>query len=128
MFNTLSALFYEDQCLYEDDGTTPPVDGPKLLGLLGDRRVAILRNHGALVAAESVEDATSLALALEICARIQVEAAMVGGTPIPYQEELVRGRADYRKYFLPNMWQSNLRRLHHSDPEIFLESMQPASV
>jgi len=126
-YNTLSALFYEDQCLYEDDGTTPPVDGAKLLGLMGNRRVALLRNHGALVAAESVEDATSMALALEICAKVQVEAAMIGGTPIPYEDELVRGRDAYRKYFLPNMWSSNLRRLRQSDPDIFLDSLAPAS-
>jgi L-fuculose-phosphate aldolase len=124
MYNTLSALFYEDQCRYEDDGTTSPVDGPKLLALLGNRRVAILRNHGAIVAAETVEDATAMTLALELCARIQVEAAMIGGTPIPFEDELVRGHAAYRRYFLPNMWQANLERLRQSDPEIFLDSIQ----
>jgi L-fuculose-phosphate aldolase len=125
MFNTLSALFYEDQCCYEDDGSTPPVDGDSVLRLMGQtRNTVLLRNHGAIIAGDTLENATAKTIALELCARVQVEASMIGGTPIPYEPELIRGRADYIRYFLPNMWESNFRRLRQSDPEIFLDSVK----
>ena len=33
--------------------------------------------------------------------------------------EVVGGKAMYRKHFLPQMWDANVRRLRRSDPDLF---------
>jgi hypothetical protein len=55
---------------------------------------------------------------LEQAARYHIEAEAIGGTEIP-EAEVRRGREAYHKYFLPNMWEANLRRLRRSDPDLF---------
>ena len=118
MYNVASVLFFEDQALYEDDGTHPP-DDPKLMNeALGAKRVLLIKNHGALIASQSLENATIEALVLEQAARYHIEAKAIGGTEFP-DIEARRGRDAYHKYFLPNMWEANLRRLRRSDPDLF---------
>jgi hypothetical protein len=65
-----------------------------------------------------LENATIEAAMLEKAARYHVESEAIGGTEIP-EPEVIRGRGAYHKYFLPNMWEANLRRLRKSDPELF---------
>ncbi len=55
---------------------------------------------------------------LEKSARFHIDVERVGGSEIALAE-VIRGRGQYHKYFLPNMWQSNLRRLRRSDPDLF---------
>jgi L-fuculose-phosphate aldolase len=118
MYNVASVLFYEDQALYEDDGTHPPVDADLMTAALGSRRVLLIKNHGAVIASQSLEHATIEALVLEQAARYHIEATAIGGTEFP-EAEVRRGREAYHKYFLPNMWEANLRRLRRSDPDLF---------
>jgi L-fuculose-phosphate aldolase len=118
MYNVASVLFYEDQALYEDDGTHPPVDAGVMTAALGSRRVLLIKNHGAVIASQSLEHATIEALVLEQAARYHIEATAIGGTEFP-EAEVRRGREAYHKYFLPNMWEANLRRLRRSDPDLF---------
>jgi len=106
------------QVLYEDDGTRKAVDGKRMAAVLGEKRVILLKNHGAVIASQSLEQATIEAMMLEVAARYHIEAEAVGGDEFPVAE-VVRGKAQYRKYFLPNMWEANLRRLRQSDPELF---------
>ena len=118
MYNVGSVLFFEDQALYEDDGTHPPVD-PKLMAeALGSKRVLLIKNHGAVIASQSLENATIEAVVLEQSARYHIEAKAIGGTEFP-EVETRRGRDAYHKYFLPNMWEANVRRLRRSDPDLF---------
>jgi L-fuculose-phosphate aldolase len=118
MYNVASVLFFEDQALYEDDGTHPPVDPQLMAEALGARRVLLIKNHGAVIASQSLENATVEALVLEQAARYHIEAKAIGGTEFP-DVEARRGREAYHKYFLPNMWEANLRRLRRSDPDLF---------
>ena len=118
MYNVASVLFYEDQALYEDDGTHPPVDPVLMAEALGNRRVLLIKNHGAVIASQSLENATIEAMILEQAARYHVEAQAIGGSEFP-DAEVRRGRDAYHKYFLPNMWEANLRRLRRSDPDLF---------
>jgi hypothetical protein len=55
---------------------------------------------------------------LEKAAEYHLEAERIGGTEFP-EAEVLRGRASYRKHYLPNMWKANLRRLERSDPDLF---------
>lgn len=118
MFNVGSVLFFEDQALYEDDGTRPPVDPERMAEALGGKRVLLIKNHGAVIASQSLENATIEALMLEKAARYHVEAERIGGTEFP-EAEARRGRAAYHKHFLPQMWEANLRRLARSDPDLW---------
>jgi len=118
MFNVVSVLFHDDQVLFEDDGTKPAVNGKQLAVVLGDKRVVLIKNHGAIVASQSLEQATVEAMMLELAARYHLDAEAIGGDEFPVAE-VERGRRQYQKYFLPNMWEANFRRLRKSDPELF---------
>jgi ribulose-5-phosphate 4-epimerase/fuculose-1-phosphate aldolase len=78
----------------------------------------LIKNHGAIVASQSMEDATIEAIALEESARYHLECEAVGGTEIA-EAEVLGGKAMYRKHFLPTMWEANLARLRRSDPDLF---------
>lgn len=118
MYNVGSVLFFDDQVLHADDGTKPPVDGNELAAELGDKRVVIVKNHGAIIASQSLEQCTIEAMMLEVAARYHLEAEAAGGTEFP-DAEAERGKLAYRRHFIPNMWDANVRRITRSDPELF---------
>ncbi len=118
VYNAGSVLFHDDQVLHEDDGTGPAVEGKTLARKLGDKHVILIKNHGAIVVDASLENCTIKALMLEKAARYHLEAEKAGGSETP-EAEVRRGRRAYEKYFLPNMWTANLRRLRRSDPDLF---------
>ena len=91
-----------------------PVTGASL----GDKRVLLIKNHGAVIFSQSLENATIEAMQLEVAARYHLEAEAIGGSEFPPLESK-RGREAYHKYFLPQMWDANLRRLRRSDPDLF---------
>ena len=119
MYNVGSVLFWNDQILHADDGSKPPVIGDELADELGENRIVLIKNHGAIIASESLEQATIEAQMLEVAARYHIEAVAIGGTEFP-DAECIRGRAAYRKHFLPNMWAANVRRLMKSDADLFI--------
>ena len=121
MYNVGSVLFWGDQVVHIDDGSKPPVQGKELAAELGDKRVVLIKNHGAIIASQSLEQATIEAMMLEVAARYHIEAEAIGGTEFP-EAEVVRGRAAYHQHFLPNMWDANVRRLRISDPELFTDA------
>ena len=85
---------------------------------LGDRRVLLMKNHGAVIASQSLEHATIEACMLEVAAQYHIEAERLGGTEFP-EAEVRRGREKYHKHFLPQMWDANFRRLQRSDPDLW---------
>jgi len=115
MFNVHSVLFHDEQATYFDDGVKNHLE---VVDALGDKRVCIMKNHGAIVASDSLENATIEAITLEKAARIQLEAEAIGGTPI-LEAEVLSGKAMYRAHYLPQMWAANLERLRRSDPDLF---------
>jgi ribulose-5-phosphate 4-epimerase/fuculose-1-phosphate aldolase len=78
----------------------------------------LIKNHGAIIASDSVENATIEAISLEKAAQFHIECEAIGGTEI-LEDEVLSGRDMYRKHFLPNMWESNFERLRRSDPDLF---------
>lgn len=115
MYNVGAVLFHEEQATYFDDGHKAHVS---VADALGDGRVVIMKNHGAIVASDSLENATIEAVMLEQCARYTLECEAIGGTEIAL-DEVISGKRMYRLHFLPNMWESNLERLRRSDPDLF---------
>jgi L-fuculose-phosphate aldolase len=115
MYNVASVLFHDDQATYFDDGVRSHLS---VVDALSDKRVVLLKNHGAIVASQSIENATIEAVMLEQCARYHLECEAAGGTEI-LEAEVVAGRAMYQKHFLPNMWDANYARLRQSDADLF---------
>ena len=73
MYNVVSVLFHEDQALYEDDGTHGPVDPELMCAALGNRRVLLIKNHGAIIVSQSLENATIEACMLEVAAEYHMK-------------------------------------------------------
>lgn len=117
MYDVAAVLFHDDQATFADDGVRPHLE---VVDALADKRVVLMKNHGAIVASQSLEQATIEAVMLEQAARYHLECEAAGGTEI-VEAEIVAGRAAYQKYFLPNMWEANLERLRRSDPDLFAE-------
>lgn len=115
MYNVASVLFHEDQATYFDDGHKPHV---AVADALGDKRLCIMKNHGAIIASQSIESAAIEALVAEQVARYDLECRAIGGTEIAL-DEVIGGKAMYFRHFIPNMWESNLARLRTSDPDLF---------
>jgi hypothetical protein len=75
----------------------------------------VLANHGSIVTGANVPDATVRAVMLEHCARVQVDAEKIGGKPIVPSPEF---RSDYWSEVAPAMWNSCVRRLARTDPDL----------
>jgi L-fuculose-phosphate aldolase len=120
MYHVSSALFYKDQGV---SGANPKDDA--IVAALGAaNHVALLRNHGAVVAEETLEKAAIKAMVLEKAAQYHIDAEAVDGEPMN-EEDSALMRGSHEKYYIPNMWQAHLRRLRKSDPELF-EAAEPA--
>jgi L-fuculose-phosphate aldolase len=115
MYNVSSVLFHDEQATYFDDGVKSHL---AVVDALGDKRVVIMKNHGAIVASDSLENATIEAMTLEKAARFHLECEAIGGTEI-LEAEVIGGKAMYRRHFLPQMWAANMERLRSSDPDLF---------
>jgi L-fuculose-phosphate aldolase len=115
MYNVVSVLFHDEQATYADDGVKSHL---AVVDALGDNRVVLMKNHGAIVASDSLENATIEAMTLEVAARFHLECEAIGGTEIA-EAEVVGGKGMYRKHYLPQMWAANMERLRRSDPDLF---------
>jgi L-fuculose-phosphate aldolase len=113
-----AALFYEEQAFFADDGTRPGAEGDRIVASIGDRNVLWMANHGVIVVAPDLGSATVQAMMLERVISQQIPIEAIGGHEPP-EAEVRRVKGQYHKYFIPNMWEANLRRLRRSDPELF---------
>jgi len=118
MFHAAATIFAGRQALFQDDGVLPPAHGPAIVSALGHARLLIMRNHGALVAAPTLEDATVEAITFEQQADIHLSAAHAGGTPMQ-PAEVLQNQADYDTHYRKMTWDAILRRLRQSDPDLF---------
>lgn len=71
-----SCVFFEDHEIFDDEevniGSTD--GGKRIAAAIGETRAAILRNHGLLTVAGSVDAAVGFFLLMERCAEVQVKA------------------------------------------------------
>ncbi len=117
MFNVASLVFHNTQAIYADAGGSPARETERILAALGDRRVVLMRHHGAINVAESLESATVEALLLEEGARLHLAAQASNGEEIT-DDNVIRVRRE-NPFFRKLGWDANLRRLEKSDPELF---------
>lgn len=119
MYEDAACLLDGRQLAWEDDPTAVKlVEGRRVVEALDGRAVLLAKNHGVIVAAGSLEEATVLALVVERAARSHIDAIAIGGTPHPQPmvDKLKRG---YGTYYVKETWAAGLRRLHRSDPDLF---------
>jgi L-fuculose-phosphate aldolase len=118
-YNIVAALFEDKQSLYLEDGLRPPVEGKSVATALDDNDVLLLSNHGVIVVAPTLEEATVNAILIEQAARFQLEVSAAGGTTLP--AELMRRRvAFFRDTASGQLWEANLDRVRHTDPDLFV--------
>lgn len=101
-----NALRFHDDIAYDDTYNGLVVDaaeGDRLAGVLGEKRVMFLANHGVIVVGGSVAEAFDALYYLERACRLQVLARAMGGKLRAVRPEVVRAaytmmQADAPKY------------------------------
>ena len=80
--------------------------------LLGEHKIVLLRNHGIVVAANSIEEACVRGVLLEHSAKAQVTAASMGAFSWATDTEaLLKRKRFYRPDAVENLWEYFLRQL-----------------
>ena len=118
MFNTTASLLAGKQVAWADDLFDPQPRGKRIAAALGDCSVLLMRNHGLVVAAGSLEAATVLACVVEEQARLHLEASARGGVEMPPEHIRSTFKAHDRTY-VQHTWAANVRRLRRTDPDLF---------
>lgn len=104
------APFFPRVPILDFDGQIDTADrGALLVQALGDGCAVVLKNHGTVVAGDSIEHAAMLAVALEDTARLQYIASGVG-TPEGMSEREARDTMSGRRRdeFFSHVWQHYL--------------------
>ena len=89
-----SCAFYDDHVLFDDfTGVVLDVaEGDRIAAALGQKKAAILRNHGLLTAGASVDSAVWWFITMERTCQAQL-LAMSAGKPVPIDDEAARRTA-----------------------------------
>jgi ribulose-5-phosphate 4-epimerase/fuculose-1-phosphate aldolase len=79
-----SCAFYGDHVLFDDftGVVLDPLEGKRIASALGDKKAAILRNHGHLTVGRSVDEAAWWFITMERTCQAQL-LAEAAGTPVP---------------------------------------------
>jgi ribulose-5-phosphate 4-epimerase/fuculose-1-phosphate aldolase len=100
-----SCFFYEQQALFEEFSgvVLDTSEGERIAAALGNKRAAILQNHGILTVGKSVESAVASYVALENACQAQLLAEAAG--PIkPVSHEIARHTANQTFGDDPGAW------------------------
>ena len=115
---THDAVLFADGVGEFDEGpdlVTDPVRGARVAAALGPRRVALLRNHGVVIAGEDVRWSVLTAVALERAIRFQALAHSLGAPrPISHQDARTLRPQKYRDGFMDEYWSAWVRRVERA--------------
>jgi L-fuculose-phosphate aldolase len=117
-YNIVAAPFVGKQSLYLEDGLQPPVEGKLVAAALADNDVLLISNHGVILVAPSLEQATMRAVLIEQAARYQLEATAIGGRPLS-EEAVARRAAFFDNGGLVTLWDECVQRLPRTDSDLF---------
>lgn len=87
-----TSAFFDGRIAYDDHyyGTADSLEeGERLAGLIGDKSVVFLRNHGVLVAVDSIARAYRLLYLLERVCRAQIRAMSTGQKLLPISQQVI---------------------------------------
>jgi len=112
---THDAVLFADGLGAFDEGpdlVTDALRGARVAAALGDRRAALLRNHGVVIAGEDVRWSVLTAVALERAIRFQTIAANLGAPqPISPDDAQTLRPQKYRDGFMDEYWAAWVRRV-----------------
>lgn len=115
---THDAVLFADGVGEFDEGpdlVTDQARGARVAAALGDRRAALLRNHGVVIAGEDVRWTVLTAVVLERAIRFQAIAASLGGArPIDEADARTLLPQKYRAAFLDEYWAAWVRRVERT--------------
>lgn len=115
MHHVSSVLFAGEQVRHVDDGTAPH---SAVVDTLGDRHVAIMANHGALLVADSLERAVVEAVTLEFCAGVQLACEAAGGATEIVPAEVDAGRRNFALHHIAHTWAALEARVLDERPDL----------
>jgi L-fuculose-phosphate aldolase len=111
----MSCAFYPPALRKFDESSdliVTPEQGIAVAGLLGEHRIVLLRNHGIVVAANSIEEACVRGVLLEHSAKTQVAAASMGSFSWATDAEaLLKRKRFYHPDAVQNLWEYFGRQL-----------------
>ncbi len=87
-----TSAFFDGNIVYEDEyrGTADTLEeGEKLAAKLGDKPVMFLRNHGVLVATDTIAQASRMLYLLERVCRAQLRAQSTGKKLLPIPQSII---------------------------------------
>jgi ribulose-5-phosphate 4-epimerase/fuculose-1-phosphate aldolase len=87
-----TSAFFDGRIAYDDHyyGTADTLEeGERLGALIGDKQVVFLRNHGVLVAVDSIARAYRLLYLLERVCRAQIRAMSTGQKLLPISQQVI---------------------------------------
>ncbi len=115
---THDAVLFADGVGEFDEGpdlVTDRARGARVAAALGDRRAALLRNHGVVIAAEDVRWSVLTAVVLERAIRFQAIASTLGQPkPIAAADARALRPQKYREAFLDEYWAAWERRVERA--------------
>ena len=93
--NQDACAFYDDHAVYDAYGGVANTsdEGHHIADALGDRKAAILANHGLLTVGSTVDAAAWWFISMERCCRAQLDAE-AAGTPAPIPPDLATATHD----------------------------------
>ncbi|WP_322867464.1 class II aldolase/adducin family protein [Aquicoccus sp. G2-2] len=115
------AIFYDNCVLFDEfDGVVLDRDeGERIAGALGDKSAVLLRNHGMLIASESVRMGCISALTLESVAGMQLKAMAAGEMhPMPREAALQAKRFLTSEDVTNGRWAYLARKVMRARPDL----------
>ncbi len=115
---THDAVLFADGIGEFDEGpdlVTDRARGARVAAALGDRRAALLRNHGVVIAGEDVRWTVLTAVVLERAIRFQSITSTLGSPrPISHEDALALRPQKYREAFMDEYWSAWIRRVERA--------------
>ena len=87
-----TSAYFDGRIAYDDHyyGTADTLEeGERLAAVIGDKQVAFLRNHGVLIAADSIAKAYRMLYMLERVCRAQIRAMSTGQKLLPISQQVI---------------------------------------
>jgi ribulose-5-phosphate 4-epimerase/fuculose-1-phosphate aldolase len=87
-----TSAFFDGRIAYDDHyyGTADTLEeGERLAAVIGDKQVVFLRNHGVLVAVDSIAKAYRMLYLLERVCRAQIRAMSTGQKLLPISQQVI---------------------------------------
>jgi ribulose-5-phosphate 4-epimerase/fuculose-1-phosphate aldolase len=118
-----ACIFYEEIGVYDEytGGVTDLSEGVSFANGVGDKSVVLLKNHGALITAPNIRQATFKAVTFERTCRLNYDALAAGVKPSVVAEDVqMKVKAPILRYATESFWEGAVRQLIAREPEVLL--------